>query len=130
MNLPKCKQGCEPALGYTTTVIQHTTQERSASGEVMSESAQYWCLKCGWRSNGQTYKYLDENFLFRQIRKYNQAVRQTNKDVILRAIGIHAGFFKPTRSFLPTLSDEQRKLVLYFIRLFLASHSLDVKVKE
>ena len=66
-----------------------------------------------------------ETFLFNSIRKYNRVDRQTQRDVILHAVGVRAKLVECRRTPLPTLSQEERDRVLDYLRKFLASQGLD-----
>lgn len=72
---------------------------------------------------------MNETFLFKSIRKYNQARRQTQKDAILHAVGVHLDLLQMQRSPLPTLSEEERQIVLEKLREFLKTHELDIFLK-
>jgi hypothetical protein len=75
-------------------------------------------------------KEINESFVFNQIRKFNQARRQTQKDVVLHAVGVHAGLVKVQRTPLPTLTPEERQRVLYFLRQFCEQQGVEVLLKE
>lgn len=72
---------------------------------------------------------MNESFLFNSIRKYNLARRQTQRDVILHAVGVHCGVMEAKRSPLPTLSDVERQLVLEKLREFLKTQDLEILLK-
>lgn len=73
---------------------------------------------------------MNETFIFNSIRKYNRARRQTQKDCILAAVGIHTGLIKKGKGVMPTLSLEERQRVLYFLRHFLAQQNLEVLLND
>jgi len=73
---------------------------------------------------------INPSFLFNSIAKYNRSQRQTQKDTILNAVGIHVGLLPKNRNPLPVLEKEERDRVLYFLRQFLASQKLEVKIKN
>lgn len=73
---------------------------------------------------------LNEDFLFKSIRKYNQVRRQTQKDVVLNAVGIHAGLLPRSRNPLPELSQEERDRVLYFLKEFLLQQGIEASIKD
>ena len=69
-----------------------------------------------------------ETFLFNSIRKYNRSHRQTQRDVVLHAVGVRAGLLQCRRSPLPILSEEERDRVLSYLREFLASQNLKIVI--
>jgi len=71
---------------------------------------------------------MNESFIFNSIHKYNRATRQTQKDVILYKMGVHAGLIEKRRSLLPELSSEERSRVIDFLNQFLKSHNFKVFV--
>ena len=71
---------------------------------------------------------LNQNFIFNQIRKYNQARRQIYRDKALLAVGIHAGLLKKSKAIAPELSEEDRLRVLFFLRQFLASSGCNAEI--
>ena len=73
---------------------------------------------------------LNENFLFKSIRKYNQAQRQTQKDAVLNAVGVHAGLLAKSRNPLPLLEQEERDRVLNFLKQFLAEQGVEASIKD
>lgn len=72
---------------------------------------------------------MNESFLFNSIRKYNLARRQTQRDVILHAVGVHCKVLKVKRSPLPVLSQEERDRVLECLREFLRQQEVEVLLK-
>jgi hypothetical protein len=72
---------------------------------------------------------MNEAFLFNSIHKYNRATRQSQKDVLLYKIGVHAGLIEKRRSLLPELSVEERSRVIDFLNQFLKSHDFKVFVE-
>jgi hypothetical protein len=130
MNLPRCPRGCDPGRGYNTSVVFQVTKERSVIGEVLNEKAEYWCVLCGWRGQLAMKNPANPSFLYRSIRKYNLAKNQTQKDAILKAVGLHAELISHDRHPLPKVTDRERRLVLFFLRLFIASQDLEVKLKD
>lgn len=72
---------------------------------------------------------MNQDFLFKSIRKYNRASRQTQKDAILHAVGVHCGVMEAKRSPLPTLSDDERQIVLEKLREFLKTQDLEILLK-
>jgi hypothetical protein len=72
---------------------------------------------------------MNQSFLFKSIRKYNQARRQTQKDAILHAVGVHLQLLQMQRSPLPTLNDDERQLVLEKLREFLKTQELEILLK-
>ncbi len=72
---------------------------------------------------------INEAFVFAWIRKYNQARRQLYKDKALLAVGIHAGLLKKSKSIAPELSQEERDRVVYFLREFVRSAGIEVKIQ-
>lgn len=73
---------------------------------------------------------MNQDFLFKSIRKYNRAARQTQKDAILHAVGVHVELLPKSRRPMPTLSEEERSCVRYFLRQFLKSQNLEVTLKD
>jgi hypothetical protein len=71
-----------------------------------------------------------ESFLFNSIHKYNRAQRQTQRDVVLHAVGVRAKLVECRRSPLPTLSQEERDRVLTYLREFLESQNLSIVIKD
>ena len=71
---------------------------------------------------------INESFLFKSIHKYNRVHRQTQRDVILHAVGVRAGLVECRRSPLPILSQEERDRVLAYLREFLASQNLKIVI--
>jgi hypothetical protein len=69
-----------------------------------------------------------ETFLFNSIRKYNRSRRQTQRDVVLHAVGVRAGLIECRRTPLPILSEEERDRVLSYLREFLASQNLKIVI--
>jgi hypothetical protein len=72
---------------------------------------------------------MNESFIFNSIHKYNRATRQSQKDVLLYKMGVHAGLIEKRRSLLPELSSEERSRVIYFVNQFLKSHNFKVLVE-
>ena len=105
---------------HKTTVILDLSQD----------NAQYYCVRCGWSGQMVFGNQVNPSFVFNSIRKYNRSQRQTQKDVILNAVGIHVGLLPKNRNPLPVLSQEERDRVLYFLRQFLASQKLEVIIKD
>jgi len=70
----------------------------------------------------------NESFFFNSIHKYNRAHRQTQRDVVLHAVGVRAELMECRRSPLPTLSQEERDRVLVYLRQFLASQNLKIVI--
>ena len=78
-----------------------------------------------------TSEELNHSFLFNMIRKYNRCKRQTQKDVVLHSVGVHAQLdIERQRSLLPTLTEEERETVLNFLRNFLDNQKVDAKIKN
>lgn len=73
---------------------------------------------------------MNENFIFNQIRRYNQARRQMYKDKALLAIGVHVGLLKKSSALVPALSTEDRSRVIYFMRQFCQSAGVEVSIAE
>ncbi len=75
-------------------------------------------------------KVINETLVFNQIRKYNQVRRQTQRDVALHIVGVHVGLLEAKRTPLPTLTEEERQQVLYFLRQFCEQQGVEVLLKE
>ena len=73
---------------------------------------------------------LNESFLFKSIHKYKRSQRQTQRDAVLNAVGVHAGLLERSSNPLPVLSQEERDRVLDFLREFLKSQKLEVEIKN
>lgn len=71
---------------------------------------------------------IDENLIFNQIRKYNQARRIIYKDQALLRVGIHVGLLKRRMSVTPELTQEERDRVLYFLRQFVTNQGCEVEI--
>ncbi len=71
-----------------------------------------------------------ESFILNQIRKYNQARRQSLKDAALTAVGIHVGLIKKKQIIMRELLPEERSRILYFLREFLKRQGLEVVLDE
>ena len=67
---------------------------------------------------------MNESFLFNSIHKYNRATRQTQRDGVLHAVGVHAALIQKRRSLLPELTQQERDRVLAFLRDFLQDQGL------
>lgn len=122
MNLPQCPQGCIPFEIHKTAVVLDLATDDGV--------AQYLCIRCGWSGQLALENQVNPSFIFNSIAKYNRVQRQTQKDVILNAVGIHAGLLPKKGNPLPVLSQEERDRVLYFLKQFLASQKLEVTLKE
>lgn len=74
---------------------------------------------------------LNEDFLFKSIRKYNRAQRQTQRDAILHAVAVHAQLegVEKKRSPMPTLTNWERQTAINFLNQFLADQGLEVRVQ-
>jgi hypothetical protein len=72
---------------------------------------------------------MNEAFLFNSIHKYNRATRQSQKDVLLYKMGVHAGLIEKRRSPLPTLTPEQRQSVINFVNDFLKSQGFSTLIQ-
>ena len=114
MNLPKCPNGCIPMPRHNTTLF---LSERSISEHI--------CISCGWIGQPLPAGEINHSFLFNMIRKLNRAKRQTQKDVVLHAVGVNVGLLKRNKSILPTLSQEERERVYYFLNQFLVSQGFE-----
>ncbi len=73
---------------------------------------------------------INQSLIFNQIRKYNQVRRQTQKDVALHIVGVHVGLLEVQRTPLPTLKEEERQRVLYFLKQFCEQQGVQVLLKE
>jgi hypothetical protein len=124
MDLALCPQGCTPAVEGHKTTLALETDSRGRP--------QYVCICCYWRGQTSSKREWNPDFIYNSIAKYNKSSRRTQQDAILHAVGLHCGLIKPKRNQrLPILlSQEERDRVLYFLRQFLASQKLDVKIKE
>ncbi|MBD1887948.1 hypothetical protein [Coleofasciculus sp. FACHB-SPT9] len=60
---------------------------------------------------------IDQNLIFNQIRKYNQAGNQTRKAAALKQVGVHVGLLKKEKR---DLTNEQRQMMIYFLNQFCA----------
>jgi hypothetical protein len=68
----------------------------------------------------------DENRFLQQIRGYNTAQNQRERDLILYEIGLDSGLIPQ-----PTLTDQQRQIVRYYMRQCLDYQGLkDVPIRE
>jgi hypothetical protein len=68
----------------------------------------------------------DENRFLQQVRGYNTAESQQERDLILYEIGVDTGLIPQ-----PTLTEDQRRIVKYYMRQCLASQGLSgVPVRE
>lgn len=72
---------------------------------------------------------LNQNFIFNQIRKYNQARRQLYRDKALLAVGIHAGLLRKSKAIAPELSEEDRQRIIYFLRQFLKTSGCEAEIE-
>jgi hypothetical protein len=70
----------------------------------------------------------NESFLLNSIHKYNNRKRQTQRDVILHAVGVRAGLVECRRTPLPILSQEERDRVLDYLREFLSAQGLSISL--
>jgi hypothetical protein len=70
----------------------------------------------------------NETFLFNSIHKYNRAQRQTQRDVVLHAVGVRAGLIECRRTPMPILSQEERDRVLDYLREFLSAQGLSISL--
>lgn len=68
-------------------------------------------------------------FLFNSIRKYNRVRRQTQRDVVLHAVGVKTGLLEKKRSPLPELSEMERELVLNHLRTFCEAQGVEVLLR-
>jgi hypothetical protein len=67
-----------------------------------------------------------ESHFLNQIRQYNIAETQQERDLVLAEIGLQAGLIPP-----PTLTEDQRRIVRYYMKQALAAQGLSsVKVRE
>ncbi len=122
MVLHKCPQGCQPLVQLHQTTL---ALETGKNGRI-----EYVCIQCYWRGV-PTKGEFNPDFVFNSIAKYNRSNRRTQQDAILHAVGLHCGLIKSKRNRLPILlSQEERDRVLYFLRQFLASQKLEVKIKD
>lgn len=71
----------------------------------------------------------EESFMLNSIRKYNKANRQTQKDVVLHAVGVRAGLIEKQRTPLPELTPEERQLALEHLRKFCKEQGIEVLLK-
>ncbi|MBD1899248.1 hypothetical protein NDI44_08590 [Trichocoleus sp. DQ-A3] len=60
---------------------------------------------------------IDQNLIFNQIRKYNQAQSQTRKAAALKQVGVHVGLLNKEKR---DLTNEQRQMMIYFLNQFCA----------
>lgn len=68
---------------------------------------------------------IDENLIFNQIRKYNQAHNQTRKDAALRQVGVHVGLLKKQKR---DFTNEQRQMMIYFLNQFCATQGVPIVI--
>lgn len=78
----------------------------------------------------QEVRGLNESFVFDQIRKYNTTRRRVHKDRTLLAVGIHAGILAKRNAIAPTLTPNQRFLVLCFLNDFCQERNVQVEFPE
>lgn len=72
---------------------------------------------------------LNSVFIKKLLSKYNAATRQMHRDRCLLAIGVHAGIVNPKRSIVPSLSQEERYRVLYFLRQYCDSQGWAIEFR-
>lgn len=72
---------------------------------------------------------MNPNFVFREIRRYNQAQSQKSKDAALVAIGLHAEILEKKDIALRDLLPEERNRIIYFLKQFLQQQGLEVALK-
>ncbi|MEP0799052.1 hypothetical protein [Funiculus sociatus] len=74
-------------------------------------------------------RLINPGFIFNQIRRYNQARKQTYKDAALVAVGIHVGLLEKKNIVLRDLSEEQRRMMIYFLQQFCCNEGVNVTIK-
>lgn len=72
---------------------------------------------------------MNPSFIFREIRRYNQAQRQETKDAALIAIGLHAEILDKKHIALRDLLPEERSRIIYFLEQFLQQQGLKVAIE-
>lgn len=72
---------------------------------------------------------INPNFIFNQIRKYNQAHSQTYKDAALAAVGIHVGLLEKENIVLRDLTNEERQMMIYYLQQFCRSEGINVTIQ-
>lgn len=74
-------------------------------------------------------RLINPGFIFNQIRRYNLARKQTYKDAALVTVGIHVGLLERKNIVFAPLSEEQRRMMIYFLQQFCRNEGVDIIIK-